>query len=93
MVKMVDVDRLKDNISVFDVLNELGATVRQDRRVFCVFCADQFSRNPGASVTADGCHYTCWVCGLSGDIITLTEAHLVSDFKDACEWLERTFLA
>jgi DNA primase len=88
---MVDVDRLKDNISVWDVLNEIGATTTKGGRVFCPFCADSYSRNPGASVTADGEHYTCWVCGLSGDIITLAEAHLLSDFKEACEWLERIF--
>ena len=89
---MVDTDRLKDNISVWDVLNEIGATTTKGGKVYCMFCADMVSRNPGASVTPDGAHYQCWVCGLSGDIFTLAQAHLLTGFKEAAEWLEETFL-
>ena len=90
---MVDTERLKDEVSVWDLLTEIGATTTKDGKVYCPFCYDAYSRNPGASVTKDGQHYTCWVCGLSGDVITLAQTHLVTDFKEACEWLERTFHA
>ena len=85
---MIDTERLKDEVSVFDLLNEIGATCRSDRKVFCPFCHDAYSRNPGASVTADGSWYTCWVCGVKGDVIELAKLHLGVDFKEACEWLE-----
>ena len=88
---MIDVELLKDNIDCYMVLNEIGATVTRSGQVYCPFCADAFSRKPGAGVYADGERYKCFVCGLSGDVITLAQEHTGGDFKEAVEWLQMTF--
>lgn len=90
---MVNKERLKDNITVWDVLEELGAARgARANRVYCPFCHDATSDNPDANVYGFGERYHCFVCGLDGDIITLAQEYLHADFVDACEWLERTFL-
>jgi len=91
-VALVDVDRLKQEIDVWMVLDEVGAQ-RRGRKVFCPWCADAFSRNPGASVTPDDSFYKCFVCGFGGDIIGLAREHLgpSTTFKEACAWLATTF--
>ena len=86
----IDVDRIKDNVDVWMVLDEIGVR-RYGHRVFCPFCHDAMSRNPGASVTRDGEYFVCWVCDVRGDVIALAQEYQQTDFVSACRWLEDTF--
>lgn len=95
---MKSIGELKEDISIEDMLLEIGARVQtsfgysNEKPVWCPFCTDIASNNPGATVNVFKGLFHCFVCGVGGDIITLARIHLeTEDTRAAMKWLEDTF--
>lgn len=95
---MIDTRALKDEIPMYDVLDEIGAKMyspvplAQQVGVWCPFCHDRDSEHPGASINTLKDLYYCFVCGFGGDIITVAMEYNHQSFEDACKWLTANFL-
>lgn len=92
---MIDIDDLKDEIEIEDVLLEAGAVMGarngDEQAVFCPFHPN--TRTPAGSVNHRKQLYTCYSCGSGGDIISLAKLHLdTEDTHEAIEWLHQEFL-
>ena len=77
-----DLQKLRD-LSIVGVAERLGLTVK-GRRCLCPFHADH---HPSMSLKASKNTYRCFVCGASGDNISLVMGYLNKDFREACRWL------
>ena len=77
-----ELQKLRD-LSIIGVAERLGLTVK-GRRCLCPFHADH---HPSMSLKASKNTYRCFVCGASGDNISLVMGYLNKDFRDACRWL------
>ena len=77
-----DLQKLRD-LSIVGVAERLGLTVK-GRRCLCPFHADH---HPSMSLKASKNTYRCYVCGASGDNISLVMGYLNKDFREACRWL------
>lgn len=78
----LELQKLRD-LSIVGVAERLGLTVK-GRRCLCPFHADH---HPSMSLKASKNTYRCYVCGSSGDNISLVMGYLNKDFRDACRWL------
>ena len=77
-----ELQKLRD-LSIVGVAERLGLTVK-GRRCLCPFHADH---HPSMSLKASKNTYRCYVCGASGDNISLVMGYLNKDFREACRWL------
>ena len=77
-----DLQKLRD-LSIVGVAERLGLTVK-GRRCLCPFHTDH---HPSMSFKASKNTYRCYVCGASGDNISLVMGYLNKDFREACQWL------
>lgn len=85
------VEVIKDNISIFDVMDKLGIEYpfRRTCQVHCPFHSDD---NPSARVYEDTNKLWCWKCGnKTWDVIELVTDSTGMKFKSALMWLEREF--
>ena len=78
----IELQKLRD-LSIVGVAERLGLTVK-GRRCLCPFHADH---HPSMSLKASKNTYRCYVCGASGDNISLVMGYLNKDFREACRWL------
>ena len=78
----IELQKLRD-LSIVGVAERLGITVKR-RRCLCPFHADH---HPSMAFKASKNTYRCYVCGASGDNISLVMNYLGKDFLDACRWL------
>ncbi len=74
--------KLRD-LSIVGVAERLGLAVK-GRRCLCPFHADH---HPSMSLKASKNTYRCYVCGASGDNISLVMGFLNKNFREACQWL------
>ena len=77
-----ELQKLRD-LSIVGVAERLGLTVK-GRRCLCPFHADH---HPSMSLKVKKNTYRCYVCGASGDNISLVMGYLNKDFREACRWL------
>ena len=77
-----ELQKLRD-LSIVGVAERLGLTVK-GRRCLCPFHADH---HPSMSLKEGKNTYRCYVCGASGDNISLVMGYLNKDFREACRWL------
>ena len=77
-----ELQKLRD-LSIVGVAERLGLTVK-GRRCLCPFHTDH---HPSMSLKASKNTYRCYVCGASGDNISLVMGYLNKDFREACRWL------
>lgn len=97
----IDFERLREDISIGEVLAYLGSAPPSGRAGWsdwvsmnCPFCTD---RNGSASVNRRLGRFLCHQCGAprdekAGDIVDLAMFELnTKDTKEAVEWLTRTF--
>ena len=77
-----ELQKLRD-LSIVGVAERLGLTVK-GCRCLCPFHADH---HPSMSLKASKNTYRCYVCGASGDNISLVMKYLGKDFREACRWL------
>ena len=77
-----DLQKLRD-LSIVGVAERLGLRVK-GRRCLCPFHTDH---HPSMSFKASKNTYRCFVCGASGDNISLVMGYLNKDFREACRWL------
>lgn len=97
----MDIEELKDQIGMEEVLLHLGAEIQQigwgdEAPVYCPFHPNR--RTPAGSFNRLKQLYHCFGCEAGGDIIRVAQTHLgregqPSSVNDACEWLEREFLS
>ena len=81
-MKSEELQKLRD-LSIVGVAERLGLTVK-GRRCLCPFHADH---HPSMSLKVKKNTYRCYVCGASGDNISLVMGYLNKDFREACRWL------
>ena len=77
-----ELQKLRD-LSIVGVAERLGLTVK-GRRCLCPFHTDH---HPSMSLKVSKNTYRCYVCGASGDNISLVMGYLGKDFREACRWL------
>ena len=77
-----ELQKLRD-LSIVGVAERLGIKVK-GRRCLCPFHADH---HPSMALKASKNTYRCYVCGASGDNISLVMGYLNKDFREACRWL------
>ena len=70
-------------LPVEGVAERLGLNVKK-HKCLCPFHADH---HPSMSLKASKNTYRCYVCGASGDNISLVMGYLNKDFREACRWL------
>lgn len=98
---MIDIEGLKERVTIGDVLSEFGAALPGARagwqdwvQMTCPFCPD---RNGSASINRQLNRFLCHQCGAprdgkSGDVIDVVKFELnIKDTRGAIEWLTRTF--
>ena len=78
----IELQKLRD-LSIVGVAERLGLTVK-GRKCLCPFHADH---HPSMSLKVKKNTYRCYVCGASGDNISLVMGYLNKDFREACRWL------
>ena len=78
------VRRLKDGLSGRQVAERLGLRGR-GRRFFCPACQSDGGKTPDLSVSDFG--FSCFKCGVKGDLIALVQLVNGADFKAATSWL------
>lgn len=96
----VSIDRLKEEVSILEILAEYGATANGAgwgdwKPINCPWCGDT---NGSASYNLAG-YYLCHQCGApdrdngkAGDIIDVVAFAERLTKKDAIEWISRRFL-
>lgn len=91
------IDFIKETVSILDVLKSLGVvdnTVDGSGNrihVYCPFCSDKNSKNPGAVINIDEKYYHCFVCGYSGDVFSIVQEYLSMSFPEAVKYIVDTF--
>ena len=78
----IELQKLRD-LSIVGVAERLGLTVK-GRRCLCPFHDDHHA---SMSFKVSKNTYRCYVCGASGDNISLVMGYLNKDFREACRWL------
>ena len=78
----IELQKLRD-LSIVGVAERLGLTVK-GRKCLCPFHTDH---HPSMSLKVSKNTYRCFVCGASGDNISLVMGYLNKDFREACRWL------
>ena len=77
-----EIEKLRD-LPIEGVAERLGLRVSR-HKALCPFHDDH---SPSLSFSVRRNTYRCFVCGASGDSISLVMRHLNLDFKEACRWL------
>ena len=77
-----ELQKLRD-LPIEGVAERLGLRVSR-HKALCPFHDDH---SPSLSFSVRRNTYRCFVCGASGDSISLVMRHLNLDFKEACRWL------
>ena len=89
----MDIETLKEEVSIADVLAYYDADVDLSvgwRSVRCPFHGDD---NPSASVNVDIGQFYCFVCDVHGDIIDVVKTvEALPTIKEAKDWIEEVFL-
>ena len=83
-----ELQKLRD-LPIEGVAERLGLRVSH-HKALCPFHADS---HPSLSFRVSKNTYRCFVCGASGDTISLVMKYLHVDFKEACRWLQTLPLA
>ena len=83
-----ELQKLRD-LPIEGVAERLGLQVVR-HKCLCPFHADS---HPSLSFRVSKNTYRCFVCGASGDTISLVMKYLNKDFKEACRWLQTLPLA
>ena len=83
-----ELQKLRD-LPIEGVAERLGLRVSR-HKTLCPFHDDH---SPSLSFSVRRNTYRCFVCGASGDSISLVMRHLNLDFKEACRWLQTLPLA
>ena len=78
----IELQKLRE-LPIEGVAERLGLRVK-GHRCLCPFHADH---HPSMSLKASKNTYRCFVCGASGDNISLVMGYLNKDFREACRWL------
>lgn len=78
----MDVQTIKSNYSMTDILNRLNITVNRNGFCKCVFHSEDT-----ASMKIYPKSFYCFGCGKGGDIINFVKDYQGIPFKDACEWI------
>ena len=84
----LELQKLRDR-PIEGVAERLGLQVVR-HKCLCPFHADT---HPSLSFRVSKNTYRCFVCGASGDTISLVMKYLNKDFKEACRWLQTLPLA
>ncbi len=84
----LELQKLRD-LPIEGVAERLGLRVSH-HKALCPFHADS---HPSLSFRVSKNTYRCFVCGASGDTISLVMKYLNKDFKEACRWLQTLPLA
>lgn len=100
---MTELERLKERISVIDVLERVGAVLPWDAPkgfwgddeapFFCPFCDDAGSKKPAGRANTMKNLWHCWSCGRGGSVIDAAMYFLGPDANAArgVEWLLEQF--
>lgn len=90
---MTRAERIREAVSITDLLSELGYDVQDSNREQQFACDLHGGRDgkPSARVYPDSNSTYCFACGKSRDVIgTVMDKHEL-DFKQAMAWLEKTY--
>lgn len=91
---MRSISRLKEEISIVDVLDEIGVYVPYRSGWVSVRCPFHGDRTASAGVNPIDGRFKCHACDAQGDIIDLAKLHLDTDeLRVAKDWLEKTFIS
>ena len=82
MMEKYEIQKLRE-LPIEAVAERLGLRVRM-HKALCPFHDD---RHPSLSFSVRRNTFRCFVCGASGDTISLTEQVLGMNFLEACRWL------
>ena len=95
---MMTIDRLKEDITIDEVVTYLGGKTAWNSVRFydawqAVTCPFHNDENASASMNRAKGRFKCHACDVSGDIVDLAREYLdETDVRRAMDWLERTFL-
>ena len=84
---MPDVDYIKQNVSILDVLNMCGVDYRRSP----IICPFHNEKTGSMYIYEDGNQYHCFGCGAHGDIIDFVQSYYECDFKDAVRQISDYF--
>lgn len=89
---MIDTTTLKE-IGILDLAERLGLEVLPHDKARCFNTAGHSNgdKTPSLKLYKDTQTYYCFTCREAGDTIKLVQKVLSYDFRQACEWLERTY--
>ncbi|MEX2533031.1 MAG: DNA primase [Nitriliruptoraceae bacterium] len=85
-----DIDALRDSADIVAIVGEHTTLKRAGKR-YSGLCPFHTERTPSFSVTPEGNFYTCFGCGVSGDIYDFVMRTEGLAFPDAVEHLARRF--
>jgi len=81
---MTDTDGIKDRIKIINLARQLGLDVKgKQARCFNTPAHKNGDKNPSLSFDVDKNRFTCWACGVKGDIFDLYREVKGVDFKQA----------
>ncbi len=81
-----NIDRLKDSVTVTELVNHYGFEVGRGNYIKCPFHGEKT-----ASLKVWDDHFKCFGCGAHGDVIKFVQLYQHLDFKQAMEWINREF--
>lgn len=81
-----NIDRLKDSVTVTELVNHYGFELNRAGYICCPFHGE---KTPSMKIYPD--HFKCFGCGAHGDVIKFVEAFQRLDFKEAMNWINREF--
>lgn len=89
----IDYERLLHNVSIEDIANRLGMTLKKTTaNQFVSLCPFHDDKNPSLLIdcSREGGrqHFYCFSCGAKGDSIDLVKQKLNVGFKEAVDWLD-----
>jgi DNA primase len=89
---MIETSTLKE-LNITDVADRLGLEILKYGKARCYNTASHSNgdKNPSLKLYERTQTYYCFTCREAGDTIKLVQKVLGYDFKEACDWLERSY--
>ena len=94
----MNIDELKDKVSIYEVLeyyglDSYGHTGHGWGNWEKVHCPFHFDQHASASVNFDKGRFHCFVCDVRGDILDIVQVmEHIDNIPEAMRWIETTFI-
>lgn len=91
MITQASIDKVKEALSLSQVVEACGVEVKKRGRDMKACCPFHGEKTPSFSIDDAKGMYKCFGCGVGGDAIQFVREYKKLDFDEAMEWLANEF--